>query len=196
MFEVLINVGVSAQGSDMVVRAELLELPSPPPPNYNSIKTLIFLGVSAQEAATDITGTYLVTFYSLVYYIYSKKNRFSMHFSLCCSSEPYTQINCSNVGNKQVLWDILWIGQYTQTMESCNKQFAVIKNTGTSVPFNMLTTTKENYASKLSSTAFSKINPMQVRILCCCCFRSPGRMPCPNYEAVEFQPRTVDNSAP
>ena len=24
---------------------------------------------------------------------------------------------------------------------------------------------------------------------------SPGRMPCPNYEAVEFQPRTVDNSA-
>ena len=25
-------------------------------------------------------------------------------------------------------------------------------------------------------------------------FRSPGRMPCPNYEAVEFQPR-VDNSA-
>ena len=28
-----------------------------------------------------------------------------------------------------------------------------------------------------------------------CCFRSPGRMPCPNYEAVEFQPRTVDNSA-
>ena len=29
-----------------------------------------------------------------------------------------------------------------------------------------------------------------------CCFRSPVRMPCPNYEAVEFQPRTVDNSAP
>ena len=29
-----------------------------------------------------------------------------------------------------------------------------------------------------------------------CCFRSPGRMPCPNYEAVEFQPRTVENSAP
>ena len=28
-----------------------------------------------------------------------------------------------------------------------------------------------------------------------CCSRSPGRMPCPNYEAVEFQPRTVDNSA-
>ena len=27
-------------------------------------------------------------------------------------------------------------------------------------------------------------------------FRSPGRMPCPNYEAVEFQPRTVDNPAP
>ena len=27
-------------------------------------------------------------------------------------------------------------------------------------------------------------------------FRSPGRMPCPNYEALEFQPRTVDNSAP
>ena len=26
-------------------------------------------------------------------------------------------------------------------------------------------------------------------------FRSPGRMPCPNYEVVEFQPRTVDNSA-
>ena len=31
---------------------------------------------------------------------------------------------------------------------------------------------------------------------CCCCFRSPDRMPCPNYEAMEFQPRTVDNSAP
>ena len=29
-----------------------------------------------------------------------------------------------------------------------------------------------------------------------CSFRSPGRMPCPNYEAVEFQPRIVDNSAP
>ena len=27
-------------------------------------------------------------------------------------------------------------------------------------------------------------------------FPSPGRMPCPNYEAVEFQPRTVDNPAP
>ena len=27
-------------------------------------------------------------------------------------------------------------------------------------------------------------------------FRSPGRMPCPNYEAVEFQPRIVDNPAP
>ena len=26
--------------------------------------------------------------------------------------------------------------------------------------------------------------------------RSPGRMPCPNYEAEEFQPRTVDNSYP
>ena len=28
-----------------------------------------------------------------------------------------------------------------------------------------------------------------------CCSRSPGRMPCANYVAVEFQPRTVDNSA-
>ena len=26
--------------------------------------------------------------------------------------------------------------------------------------------------------------------------RSPGSMPCPNYEVVEFQPRTVDNSYP
>ena len=28
-----------------------------------------------------------------------------------------------------------------------------------------------------------------------CCSWSLGRMPCPNHEAVEFQPRTVDNSA-
>ena len=27
-------------------------------------------------------------------------------------------------------------------------------------------------------------------------FRSQGRMPCPKYEAVEFQPRTVDNPVP
>ena len=30
---------------------------------------------------------------------------------------------------------------------------------------------------------------------CCCCSRSPGRMPCANDEVVEFQPWTVDNSA-
>ena len=59
------------------------------------------------------------------------------------------------------------------------------------------------FTGKDLNTAISKYKHFKIVIQelsytnqCCCCFRSTGHMPCPNYEAVEFQPRTVDNSAP
>ena len=53
----------------------------------------------------------------------------------------------------------------------------------------------ENMAYLVQSSKYGETNTTDTTS-CCCCFRSPGPRPCPNYEVVEFQPRTLDNSAP
>ena len=95
------DVGVSTQEADTALRGEYFYF-------FTIIDAFMDVGVLDQGLATSLQGLIPHKFHFLIFLTQPKGRILSLNYILCYKFTLFTQIDCNNTGDKQVLYEIHW----------------------------------------------------------------------------------------